>query len=118
MIFSGRATAHDPPDYLVQDCLIEHPAHSWFGLRIVASFRLPYLHRLLQGVYAQEVVGDLGDLVPRVPGGVRDRLLEIRGGCTVGDHVQPVAVAPVLGHAAFVGGKEDAAGRPGEPLYL
>lgn len=43
----------------------------------------------------------LGDLVPFEAGGILDRLLELRPGAAVGDDVEPMAVAPVLGHATF-----------------
>src|SRR5437879_6541157 len=84
----------------------------------VGRFVLAYLHRPRYCLYAQVVVRHFRPLVPVEPGGIADWLLEPWGCVAVGDDIEPVAVAPVLGDAAFVGREQDRAARRAESLHL
>ena len=79
---------------------------------------LAQLHRLRHRVHRQVVVRDLRHLVPVEPRRIADRLLQSRRRVAVGDDVEPVAVAAVLGHAPLVGREQDRAGRCAEALHL
>lgn len=66
-----------------------------------------YLNRPWHRVHRQVVVGHLGDLMPLEAGGLLDRFLQLGLGTAVSDHVEPLAVAAVLGDAPFVRCEED-----------
>ena len=62
------------------------------------------------------VVRDLGHFHPFQAGGVADRLAQLRRRVAVGDDVEPVTVAAVLGHTPFVRGEQHTAVGVADPL--
>ena len=58
----------------------------------------------------------LGDLVPREPGWVFNRLLKLWIAGAVGDYVEPVAVAAILGDATLIGRQQNAAVAAARPF--
>ena len=78
---------------------------------------LSNLHRLGHRVHFEPVVLHLGDLVPREPGRVSDRLLKFRGARAVSHHIEPEAIASILGNSALVRREQDTAGG-GETLHF